>query len=201
MQISTQYKRIRYDPLHCSQSFWFSSFQEWSLVFAIMKLVRKVSVEVFLVSICSSTATVIFWLITMTLRRKKWKKCQESCFSGTSGNSGGDGEAHSIPLGAEKRPGTSGNGFPGFPVASLPPLPQQIHQDLNWASTRYPLCSPTLLFSRFAHRPWSGIGPKIWQVHVPQPRFLKEKEKKYIYWYPKNCFQCQQTALINISST
>ena len=34
-----------------------------------------------------------------------------------------------------------------------PLLLQQIHQDLNWASTIYPLCSPTLLFSRFAHRP------------------------------------------------
>ena len=30
---------------------------------------------------------------------KKKKKCQESCFSGTSGNSDGDGEANSIPRG------------------------------------------------------------------------------------------------------
>ena len=49
--------------------------------------------------------------------QQKEKKCQESCFSGTSGNSGGDGEANSIPQGSglEKRPGISGNRFLGFP--------------------------------------------------------------------------------------
>ena len=49
---------------------------------------------------------------------KKKKKCQESCFSGTSGNSGGDGEANSIPrgMGSWKTAGDLGERVPsGIP--------------------------------------------------------------------------------------
>ena len=42
-------------------------------------------------------------------------------FRGNSGNSGGDGVLNSIigERGGVKRPGTLGNGFLGFPLASL----------------------------------------------------------------------------------